>query len=153
VVAEGRGITVIDDFAHHPTAVAGTLAALRARYPKRRLWALFEPRSNTTRRRVFQDAFAAAFAGADRVTFGAVHRRDQLPEAERLSVADLMAALAARGVTAESCEDPDAIAALVASQVTSGDVVILMSNGGFGGLAGKLIAALDLPPSSSPTSA
>ena len=148
VIAEGRGITIIDDFAHHPTAVAGTLAALRTRYPKRRLWALFEPRSNTTRRRVFQDAFAAAFAAADRVTFGAVHRRDQLPESERLSVDALIAALGARGIAAETCEDADAIAALVASQVASGDVVVLMSNGGFGGLAGKLVTALELAPSS-----
>jgi UDP-N-acetylmuramate: L-alanyl-gamma-D-glutamyl-meso-diaminopimelate ligase len=148
VIAEGRGITVIDDFAHHPTAVAGTLAALRARYPKRRIWALFEPRSNSTRRRVFQDAFAAAFTGADRVTFGAVHRRDQLPEAERLSVDEVIAALGARGVAAESVEDPDAIAALVASQVASGDVVVLMSNGGFGGLGGKLLATLGLEKTS-----
>jgi UDP-N-acetylmuramate: L-alanyl-gamma-D-glutamyl-meso-diaminopimelate ligase len=148
VIAEGRGITVIDDFAHHPTAVAGTVAALRARYPGRRLWALFEPRSNTTRRRVFQDAFADAFAGADRVTFGAVHRREQLPETERLSVDEVIASLAARGVPAESCDDPDAIAALVARQIASGDVVVLMSNGGFGGLAGKLLAALQLSPAS-----
>ena len=147
VIADGGGITVIDDFAHHPTAVAATLAALRARYPKRRLWALFEPRSNTTRRRVFQDAFADAFAGADRVTFGAVHRRDQLAETERLSLPDLMAALRGRGVAAEACEDPDAIAALVAAQVASGDVIVLMSNGGFGGLAGKLVSALALAPS------
>jgi UDP-N-acetylmuramate: L-alanyl-gamma-D-glutamyl-meso-diaminopimelate ligase len=138
VIAEGRGITVIDDFAHHPTA----------RYPGRRLWALFEPRSNTTRRRVFQDAFADAFAGADRVTFGALHRREQLSENERLSVDEVIASLAARGVPSESCEDPDAIAALVARQVSSGDVVVLMSNGGFGGLAGKLLAALQLSPPS-----
>ncbi len=144
VIAEGRGITVIDDFAHHPTAVEGTIAALRARYPKRRLWALFEPRSNTTRRRVFQEAFASAFAGADRVTFGAIHRRDQLPEHERLSVEEVIVSLRAHGVPAETCEDPDAIAALVARQVASGDVVVLMSNGGFGGLASKLLAALDL---------
>ena len=148
VIAEGRGITVIDDFAHHPTAVEGTLAALRARYPGRRLWALFEPRSNTTRRRVFQDAFGAAFAGADRVTFGAIHRREQLPEAERLSPDELIASLRARGVAAETCEDPDAIAALVARQVAPGDVVVLMSNGGFGGLAGKLLSALALPSAS-----
>jgi UDP-N-acetylmuramate: L-alanyl-gamma-D-glutamyl-meso-diaminopimelate ligase len=148
VIAEGRGITVIDDFAHHPTAVAGTVAALRARYPRRRLWALFEPRSNTTRRRVFQDAFADAFAGADRVTFSAVHRREQLAENERLSVDEVISSLAARGVPAESCEDPDAIASLVARQVASGDVVVLMSNGGFGGLAGKLLAALQLSPAS-----
>jgi UDP-N-acetylmuramate: L-alanyl-gamma-D-glutamyl-meso-diaminopimelate ligase len=148
VIAEGRGITVIDDFAHHPTAVAGTVAALRARYPGRRLWALFEPRSNTTRRRVFQEAFADAFAGADRVTFGAIHRREQLPESERLSVDELIASLVARGVRAETCEDPDAIAALVARQVAPGDVVVLMSNGGFGGLAGKLLAALALSSAS-----
>ena len=148
VIAEGRGITVIDDFAHHPTAVSGTIAALRARYPRRRLWALFEPRSNTTRRRVFQDAFATAFAGADRVTFGAIHRRDQLPEDQRLSVDEVIAELARRGVRAETCEEPDAIAALVADQVAPGDVVVLMSNGGFGGLAKKLVDALALSPTS-----
>ena len=148
VIAEGGGLTVIDDFAHHPTAVAGTVAALRARYPKRRLWALFEPRSNTTRRRVFQDAFAAAFAGVDRVTFGAVHRRDQLPASEQLSIDELIRALGQRGVQAESCEEPEAIARLVASQCAPGDVVVLMSNGGFGGLASKLVAALGLPPAS-----
>jgi UDP-N-acetylmuramate: L-alanyl-gamma-D-glutamyl-meso-diaminopimelate ligase len=148
VIAEGRGITLIDDFAHHPTAVAGTIAALRARYPGRRLWALFEPRSNTTRRRVFQDAFATAFAGADRVRIGAIHRRDQLPEEQRLSVEEVLAQLHARGVAAETCEDPDAIATLVADQVASGDVVVLMSNGGFGGLASKLVAALALPSAS-----
>ncbi len=139
---------MVDDFAHHPTAVAGTLAALRARYPRRRIWVLFEPRSNTTRRRVFQDAFAAAFAAADRVTFGAIHRREQLPEGERLSVEELIDSLAARGVPAETYEDPDTIAAMVASQASSGDVIVLMSNGGFGGLAGKLVAALELSPSS-----
>ena len=148
VIAEGRGLTVIDDFAHHPTAVAATVAALRARYPRRRLWALFEPRSNTTRRRVFQDAFAEAFAGVDRVTFGAVHRREQLPANEQLSIDELIASLAARGIPAENVDDPDAIARLVAAQAAPGDVVVLMSNGGFGGLAGKLVAALDLPSSS-----
>jgi UDP-N-acetylmuramate: L-alanyl-gamma-D-glutamyl-meso-diaminopimelate ligase len=145
VIAEGRGFTVIDDFAHHPTAVAATVAALRARYPKRKLWALFEPRSNTTRRRVFQDAFAAAFAGVDRVTFGAVHRRDQLPANEQLSIDELLASLGRRGIRAESCEHPDDIARLVASSAAPGQVIVLMSNGGFGGLAGKLVSALGLP--------
>jgi UDP-N-acetylmuramate: L-alanyl-gamma-D-glutamyl-meso-diaminopimelate ligase len=148
LIAEGRGFTVIDDFAHHPTAVAATLSALRARYPQRRLWALFEPRSNSTRRRVFQAAFTEAFRGADRVTFGAVHRRDQLPEDQRLSLDDLIADLGAYGVTAEACDDPEAIASLVARQAVPGDVVVLMSNGGFGGLAGKLVAALELAPAS-----
>jgi len=144
VIAEGRGVVVVDDFAHHPTAVTGTVAALRARYPRRRLWALFEPRSNTTRRRVFQDAFIEAFAGADRVTFAAVHRREQLAEAERLSTEEIVAALRARGREAETCEQVDDIAALVAREARPGDVVVMMSNGGFGGLPAKLLAALGL---------
>ena len=146
VIGSGRGIVLIDDFAHHPTAVAGTLAALRARYPRRRLWALFEPRSNTTRRRVFQDAFSAAFAAADRVTFAAVHRREQLPEGERLSTDEIVGALGARGVQAETCEQVDDICALVGREARAGDVVVMMSNGGFGGLAAKLLAALALEP-------
>jgi UDP-N-acetylmuramate: L-alanyl-gamma-D-glutamyl-meso-diaminopimelate ligase len=146
VIGAGRGIVLIDDFAHHPTAVAGTLAALRARYPERRLWALFEPRSNTTRRRVFQDAFTRAFAAADRVTFAAVHRREQLAANERLSTEEIVAALAARGVAAETCEQVDDICALVTREARDGDVVVLMSNGGFGGLASKLLSALALSP-------
>jgi UDP-N-acetylmuramate: L-alanyl-gamma-D-glutamyl-meso-diaminopimelate ligase len=144
VIGEGRGLTLIDDFAHHPTAVAATLAALRGRFPGRRLWALFEPRSNTSRRRVFQDAFVEAFAGADRVTLAGVHRPEQLPEAERLSTGEIVAALARRGVAAEVREEPDAIAALVVREAASGDVIVLMSNGGFGGLARSLRAALGI---------
>jgi UDP-N-acetylmuramate: L-alanyl-gamma-D-glutamyl-meso-diaminopimelate ligase len=144
IIGEGHGLVLIDDFAHHPTAVAGTLAALRMRYPGRRLWAIFEPRSNTTRRRVFQEPFADAFAGADRVTFGAVHRSEQLPEGERLSVPQLVDALAARGRAAELCADPDAICALVAAEAAPGDVLVLMSNGGFGGLPAKLLTTLGL---------
>jgi UDP-N-acetylmuramate: L-alanyl-gamma-D-glutamyl-meso-diaminopimelate ligase len=146
VIGAARGMVLIDDFAHHPTAVAGTLAALRARYPERRLWALFEPRSNTTRRRIFQDAFTAAFRAADRVTFAAVHRRDELPESERLSTADIAAALVAAGRRAETCEQVNDICELVAREARSGDVIVLMSNGGFGGLAAKLVAALALNP-------
>jgi UDP-N-acetylmuramate: L-alanyl-gamma-D-glutamyl-meso-diaminopimelate ligase len=144
VIGEVGNVVVIDDFAHHPTAVTATIGALRARYPRRRLWVLFEPRSNTTRRRVFQDAFAAAFSAADRVTFGAVHRRDQMPEPERLSTGELVATLHRNGVAAEVCEDPDAIADLVTREARPGDVVVMMSNGGFGGLAGKLSARLAL---------
>jgi UDP-N-acetylmuramate: L-alanyl-gamma-D-glutamyl-meso-diaminopimelate ligase len=146
VIGRGRGIVLIDDFAHHPTAVAATLAALRGRYPGRRLWALFEPRSNTSRRRVFQDAFADAFADADRVTFAGVHRREQLRDEEQLSTEELVAALARRGVAGETCACPDDIRSLVEREATRGDVVVLMSNGGFGGLAQKLVAALALEP-------
>jgi UDP-N-acetylmuramate: L-alanyl-gamma-D-glutamyl-meso-diaminopimelate ligase len=144
ILGTARGITVIDDFAHHPTAVAGTVAALRARFPGRRLWALFEPRSNTSRRRVFQDAFVAAFAGADRLTVAGVHRQQQLAEDERFSPEELIAALARRGVAGETCDDVDAIAALVGREAAPGDVVVLMSNGGFGGLAQKLAATLGI---------
>jgi UDP-N-acetylmuramate: L-alanyl-gamma-D-glutamyl-meso-diaminopimelate ligase len=146
VIGEGRGVVVIDDFAHHPTAVGATLAALRSRYPGRRLWALFEPRSNTSRRRIFQSAFVEAFAAADRVTFAGVHRSEQLPAAERLSTSVLVDALRRRGVSAETCARPEDIATLVAREATAGDVVVLMSNGGFGGLGQKLVDALDLVP-------
>ncbi len=144
VIGAGRGLVVIDDFAHHPTAVAATLDALRARYGARRIWALFEPRSNTSRRRVFQQAFVDAFAGADRVTLAGVHRREQLPESERLSTEAVARGLAARGVAAEVCEDPAAIEALVAREAAAGDVIVLMSNGGFGGLAQRLPRTLGL---------
>ncbi len=146
VIGVGDGLTLIDDFAHHPTAVAATLRALRGRYPGRRLWAVFEPRSNTSRRRVFQEAFATAFAAADRVTIAGVHRREQLPESERLSPAELIASLAGRGIAGETCAGPEEICALVAREATPGDVVVLMSNGGFGGLPQKLVAALGLEP-------
>ncbi len=146
VLGTARGIVVIDDFAHHPTAVTGTVAALRSRYPDRRLWALFEPRSNTTRRRVFQDAFTDAFSGVDRVTFAAVHRSEQLAEHERLSTDEMVSALRERGVAGETCPNVDDIVALVATEARTGDVVVIMSNGGFGGLAAKLTNALALTP-------
>src|SRR5437773_1433734 len=100
VVAEARGVTVIDDFAHHPTAIAGTLAALRARYPGRRLRAVFEPRSNTSRRRVFQEAFIDALAGADEAVLAAVYSKaaDPIPPEERLLPERIIDALERRGV-------------------------------------------------------
>ncbi len=144
VVGERAGVTLIDDFAHHPTAVAATLSALRRRYGDRRLWALFEPRSNTTRRRIFEQAFIDALSAADRVTVAGVHRAEQLPEHERLSPARIVAALAERGMPAEACEDVDEICGIVTHAVRPGDVVVLMSNGSFGGLSRKLAAALAL---------
>jgi len=144
VVGEGGGVTLIDDFAHHPTAVGATLTALRARYPDRRLWVLFEPRSNTSRRRVFQTAFADAFALADRVTVAGVHRQEQLVADERFSPAELVATLTDRHVNAETIDEIDTMATLVATEATRGDVVILMSNGAFGGLGVRLIERLSL---------
>ena len=144
VIGAGRDIVLIDDFAHHPTAVAATLAALRGRYRGRRIWALFEPRSNTSRRRVFQDAFVDALAAADRVTLAGVHHKEKLPEAERLSTDTLVRTLVERGVVAELVEDPADIAVLVAREAAAGDVIVLMSNGGFGGLAQTLPRMLAL---------
>ncbi|MEZ5290340.1 MAG: UDP-N-acetylmuramate:L-alanyl-gamma-D-glutamyl-meso-diaminopimelate ligase [Vicinamibacterales bacterium] len=141
VVGERGGVTVYDDFAHHPTAVAETIAALRAARPGRRLWAVFEPRSASSCRRVFQDDFARAFSGADQVVLAPVFR-DSLPEAERLSIPDLVAALAAAGVAARTLPTVDAIVAAVSAESRPGDDVLVMSNGGFGGIHGKLLEAL-----------
>jgi len=146
VLGSAGGVTVVDDFAHHPTAVAGTVAALRARFPGRPLWALFEPRSNTSRRRVFQQAFVDAFAGVARLTVAGVHRQDQLGQDERFSPEELVRVLGERGVAGEALDDVDTIAELVRREARPGDVVVLMSNGGFGGLAAKLTAALALTP-------
>ncbi|MGE0518697.1 MAG: UDP-N-acetylmuramate--L-alanine ligase [Candidatus Binatia bacterium] len=144
VVGEFRGVTLVDDFAHHPTAVAGTLAAMRSRYPGRRLWAVFEPRSNTSRRRVFQRDYVDALARADRIIIsGVVQKESDVVAAEDLfSPEQLVADLTARRVDARALEASHAIASALAAEVRAGDVVVLMSNGAFGGLRGKLVDAL-----------
>ncbi len=141
VVAEARGVTVIDDFAHHPTAVAGTLAALRLRYPGRRLRAVFEPRSNTSRRTVFQREFADAFAGADEAVLAAVFTKpnDPIPEAERLSPETIVAEVAYRGTPARAIDGVGAICDYLLESARAGDVIVIMSNGSFGGLP-RLVA-------------
>ena len=140
-VGERRGVLVLDDFAHHPTAVRETLAALRLGYPGRRLWAVFEPRSASACRRVFQEAFADAFVGADEVIVAAVFRAS-LPEAERLSPEQLVEAIQARGQRARHVAAVDDIVGAIAAEARAGDVVAVMSNGGFGGIHGKLLQAL-----------
>lgn len=141
VVGERRGVTVYDDFAHHPTAVAETLRAVRGAAPGRRIWAVFEPRSASSCRRVFQKDFADAFGAADRVVIATVFR-SSLPEAERLSEAELVADLVRRGVAAQHLPDVDSIVRAVAAEAEAGDLVVVMSNGGFGGIHGKLLQAL-----------
>ena len=136
-----NGVTVLDDFAHHPTAVLETLNALRTGYPSRRIWAVFEPRSASSCRRVFQDDFARAFTGADEVVIAGVFR-STLPDAERLSEAQLVADLRARGQQARYIQDVDDIVRTVVSERRTGDIVMLMSNGGFGGIHQKLLRAL-----------
>ncbi|HXQ23277.1 MAG TPA: Mur ligase domain-containing protein [Candidatus Acidoferrales bacterium] len=146
LVGELRGVTLIDDFAHHPTAVAGAIAALRLRYPRRRLWAVFEPRSNTSRRRVFQREYVEAFATADAVIIGGVFHKqsDAIAEAELFSPAQLADDLRARGVEARAIADADAIRDTLAGEARSGDVILLMSNGSFDGLRGKLVEAFSV---------
>lgn len=141
VVGRARGVTVIDDFAHHPTAVRETLAALRSGYPDRRIWAVFEPRSASSCRRVFQQAFAQAFGAADETIVAAVYR-SSLPEAERLDAGQLVADLSAQGRRARYVPEVPAIVETIAREAQDGDVVLVMSNGGFGGIHGLLLAAL-----------
>ncbi|MBL0175167.1 MAG: UDP-N-acetylmuramate--alanine ligase [Ignavibacteria bacterium] len=133
VIAEHGGITVIDDFAHHPTAVRETLAALRQKYPARRIWALFEPRSNTTTRRIFQDDLADAFVDADVAVIGAVNRPGRYAPGESLDTGLLVRELADRGIRAFDIPDVEEMVALVLAETRPGDVVVLMSNGKFGG--------------------
>jgi UDP-N-acetylmuramate: L-alanyl-gamma-D-glutamyl-meso-diaminopimelate ligase len=136
------GVTVIDDFGHHPTAIRETLKALRLRYPSERLWAVFEPRSNTTRRRIFQEELVAAFADADAVVVSQVARLELLAEEERLDPARLMEDLRNSGKDAEYLADVDSIVDHVASKAQGGEVVCVFSNGGFGGIHGKLLDQL-----------
>lgn len=144
IVGTFGGVTIVDDFAHHPTAVAGTLRALRARFPGRRLWALFEPRSNTSRRRVFQKEYASALAPADRVVVARVPTKpnDPVPPAELFSPEELVSDLRMRDVPAVAASEVSEIVELVRREARPGDVVVLLSNGSFGGLRGLLEAAL-----------
>jgi UDP-N-acetylmuramate: L-alanyl-gamma-D-glutamyl-meso-diaminopimelate ligase len=146
VRAEIDGVTIIDDFAHHPTAVAATLGALRKRYTGRRLWAILEPRSNTLRRKVFQHELVESLGLADQVVIASVYVKatDALKPEERLDVGSLVAELNAHGVRAQQLADVDAIVSNVVQQLASGDVVAILSNGGFGGIYEKLPAALRL---------
>jgi len=142
VRAEVAGITVIDDFAHHPTAIRETLRALRSAYPGRRLWAVLEPRSNTLRRNVFAQELVESLALADEVVLAAVFKSEAIPATERLEPGRVIAALQARGVPSLLCADADAIVAEAAPRMRAGDVVAILSNGGFGGIYEKLPAAL-----------
>jgi UDP-N-acetylmuramate: L-alanyl-gamma-D-glutamyl-meso-diaminopimelate ligase len=142
VKAQVNGITIIDDFAHHPTAIAGTLKALRGRYPNARLWAILEPRSNTLRRRVLQTDLARSLSLADEIIVAGVFRSDAVPENERLELPALAAEIEHNGRRARLLTDAAAIVETVAPEMRSGDVVAILSNGGFGGIYEKLPARL-----------
>ena len=140
---EAGGVTVYDDFAHHPTAVAATLAALRALGGSGRLVAVFEPRSFTAKTRAFQEGFARAFAGADRVIVSAAHLPGKVPEEKRLSEEGLVAGIVRLGTEASFIPTVDAIVEALVAEVRPGDRVAILSNGGFGGIHDKLLRALE----------
>jgi UDP-N-acetylmuramate: L-alanyl-gamma-D-glutamyl-meso-diaminopimelate ligase len=142
VRAEVAGVTVIDDFAHHPTAIRETLRALRAAYKGRRLWAVLEPRSNTLRRNVFERELVESLALADEVVMAAVFKSEAIPVLERMEPQHVIDALRGRGVPAVLGADADAVVAEIVPRLQAGDVVAILSNGGFGGIYTKLPEAL-----------
>ena len=142
VKAEVAGVTIIDDFAHHPTAIAATLKALRTRYKGRRLWAILEPRSNTLRRNIFFSELVASLGVADEIVLASVFKAEAIPEAERLSGTALVKELRKQGHAARECKDADAIVDSIAPELRENDVVAILSNGGFGGIYEKLPARL-----------
>jgi len=137
-----NGVTIIDDFAHHPTAIAETLKALRSRYPQSRLWAVLEPRSNTLRRNVFQDDLGVSLAHADEVIIAEVFKSAAIPEPERLDLAAVARAIQNRGRHTRVIPTPDGIVQLIAPELRAGDVVAILSNGGFDGIYEKLPARI-----------
>jgi UDP-N-acetylmuramate: L-alanyl-gamma-D-glutamyl-meso-diaminopimelate ligase len=142
VRAEVNGVTIIDDFAHHPTAIRETLRALRTAYPVRRLWAILEPRSNTLRRNVFEAALVESLSLADRSVLAAVFKSEAIPAGERLHPENVVEALRARGLQSAVYADADAIVVAIAPDLRAGDVVAILSNGGFGGIYEKLPKAI-----------
>jgi UDP-N-acetylmuramate: L-alanyl-gamma-D-glutamyl-meso-diaminopimelate ligase len=136
------GVTVIDDFGHHPTAIRETLRALRLRFATQKIWAVFEPRSNTTRRNVFQQELAAAFTDADAVVVSQVAKLEQLKPEERLNPEQLMQDIQATGKPTAYLADVDAIVDHLGRQTQGGEVICVFSNGGFGGIHHKLLDRL-----------
>jgi UDP-N-acetylmuramate: L-alanyl-gamma-D-glutamyl-meso-diaminopimelate ligase len=136
------GVTVIDDFGHHPTAIRETLRALRLKYAREKIWAIFEPRTNTTRRNYFQAELAASFADADAVIVSQIARLELLAPEERLNPEKLLQDIGAAGKPTAYLPDVEAIVNHTAKNVQGGDVVVVFSNGGFGGIHGKLLARL-----------
>lgn len=143
VRGEPGEVTVIDDYAHHPTAVQATLEALRPFYGGRRLWAIFEPRTNSSKRRVFQERYATVFDGADLVLIKEPPGLDRIAPEERLSAQQLVADIGARGVEAHYFSDVDEILPFILSRVQRGDVLLVMSTGSFDNLIDRLLEGLN----------
>ena len=142
-LGEVRGVTLYDDFAHHPTAVAETLAAVRAAYPGRRIWAIFEPRSATACRRLVEADLVSALMKADEVVLAPVYRKT-VAEAMRLSPERVIAMLTTNGVRARYLSEVEDIVKVVAEEAREGDQIVIMSNGAFAGIHNKLLTALSV---------
>ena len=140
--AQVAGIDVIEDFAHHPTAIRETLRALRSVYPHARLWAVLEPRSNTLRRKVLEQELVTSLRMADHVVLAGVYQQQRIPDAERLHPEDVVQRLNNEGTPAELLADADAIVNAIAPRLVPGDIVAILSNGGFDGIYEKLPARL-----------
>ncbi|HEY4980071.1 MAG TPA: cyanophycin synthetase, partial [Candidatus Acidoferrum sp.] len=139
---EVDGVLVVDDFAHHPTAIRATIQAARLRWPNRELWAVLEPRSNSMRRKTFQDTLPESLALADHVVLGSVHRAGQLNEEMRLDPETVATTVHALGKDAVVLSGADAIAELLVAEAKAGDLILVMSNGSFDGLCEKLLKRL-----------
>jgi len=139
VFLERDGVTYVDDFAHHPTAIGETIGAARQRWPKARVHVMLEPRSNTLVTRRFQAELTEALSGADTVMVGPIYRGKSIPEAERLDREALCAALAEGGITAKKANSIDRLASHAGRVAEPGDVVLLLSNGAFLGLRQRLM--------------
>jgi len=143
IIGERHGVVVMDDFAHHPTAIHETLSAIRLHYPDHRVWAVFEPRSATSRQKVFQNEFAQAFDPADCIVIADLFAKEKIPEENRLDPARLVQDLKLKGKTAEFIPTADEIVNQVGPRLQSGDLVCILSSGGFGGLHQKLLKSLE----------
>jgi UDP-N-acetylmuramate: L-alanyl-gamma-D-glutamyl-meso-diaminopimelate ligase len=145
VKGEVRGVLVVDDFAHHPTAVRATIEAARARWPGRRMWAILEPRSNSMRRKIFQETLPQSLALADRVVLGGVFRAQQLGDENRMDPEVVAESVRLIGKSARVFAGADAIAEAVSAEAERGDLLLVMSNGSFDGLCEKLLKKLEQP--------
>ena len=139
VVGVKNNITVLDDFAHHPTPIRLTLEAVKEAYPGQRLWAIFEPRSATSRRKIFEQDFPDSFLVADKVIIAGLFTPEKIIEEERLDPDQVVTSLRQKGCDAHFIKEVDDIVAFMAENAESGDVVLVMSSGGFGGIHQKIL--------------
>jgi len=143
IAAEIKSITIVDDFAHHPTAVAKTIQAIKVKFPERRLWAIFEPRSNTSRRNIFKEEYVAALSKADRVVIGDVYCSEKIPSDERLDVRGVAAKIMRKGIDAHYIPNTEFIIEFLMRNINKNDVILVMSNGDFNNLISKIKEGLN----------